>query len=367
MKINKDFRSRKNKNNVKSSFLEIDLSAISNNIDILKTYCESKTHFLAIVKADAYGHGAVQTAKKIASQVDWFAVNDVFEAKELRENDIAHPILVFMPPNKRTSIFYSDLNLTATVCEEEHLQLLPNGSKYHFLFDTGMGRLGFRPDEAKKVARLQTRYNSLTCTGLYSHFATADQPNSPKLKEQLQLFKKLQKYFSGNLLTHMCNTGAISQIKEAHFDMVRSGIGIYGFSPGKVEIDGLRPAMKWRTHLIQVKRIEKGECVSYGSTWRCPEDGFLGVIPVGFSDGLPRRLSGKLNAKIGSDYYSAAGIITMNYTMVYLQKRNFKTGTEVLLLGGKYTARDWADTLGTIEYEIMTGIAKNPKRYIMLS
>lgn len=348
-----------------NSVLEVDLNVIQNNVNILKTYCEPETKFLAVVKADAYGHGAVEVAKKLSPNVDWFAVNDIGEGIELREAGIDHPILVFMPPDSHSSSLYAEYNLTASAGDEDHLKLLADGSEYHFLFDTGMGRLGFNAGQAEEVAALQKKYTRLKCTGIYSHFATADDPKSAKLNEQLALFNEIRSRFSPGLFTHLCNTGGISQLSKAHFDMVRAGIGLYGFGPGRVDIEGLRPAMKWKTYLAQVKPIKKGECVSYGSTWQCPEDGFLGIMPVGFEDGLPRRLSGNLQVKINGGYYSTVGIITMNYTMVYLQKKQFKTGTEVLLLGDKYSARDWADIVGTIPYEIMTRIvSKIPREYV---
>lgn len=348
-----------------NSVLEIDLNTISENVRVLQSYLKPGVKHLSVVKADAYGHGMAEVAKKIAPQVDWFAVNDVQEGIALRDSGINHPILVFIPPEAETAKQYSAYNLTATAGAKEHFKLLPAGVDYHLLFDTGMGRLGFSETEAEEVSKLQNKFNNLNCTGIYSHFATADDPKSPKLKEQFSRFKKVCSNFSAGLLTHICNTGGVAQFSEAHLDMVRSGIGIYGFGPGGVHIPGLHPAMKWKTYLAQVKLIKKGEAVSYGSTWKCPEDGFLGIIPVGFEDGLPRRLSGNLQVKIEGDPYSTAGIITMNYTMVYLQKHSFGTGTEVLLLGEQNTARSWADTIGTITYEVMTRISpKIPRKYM---
>lgn len=342
-----------------NSVLEINLDAINNNLVVLQSYCRDDVKQLAVVKADAYGHGAVEVTKKIASQIDWLAVNNVNEGIELRKNGISMPILVFMPPNKKTAQTYETYNLTASVSAEEHFQLLPEGIDYHLLFDTGMGRLGFSIDEVKRVLKIKNGAGHLNCTGCYSHFANADTVDSPTLRKQLQTFKRIRSYFDSDLLTHLCNTGGTVQMPDAHFDMVRLGIGLYGFAPGQVEIAELQPAMKWKTTLIQVKSIKKGNKVSYGSTWQCPADGYLGVIPIGFEDGLPRRVSGNLHVKIDNQYYEAVGIVTMNYTMVYLQYDHVKKGTEVLLLGDKTNARTWAQTVGTIPYEIMTRI--NPK------
>lgn len=340
-----------------NSVLEIDLNAISHNVEVLQSYVGDGIQHLAVVKANAYGHGAVDVAKKIAPQVDWFAVNNVKEGIELRENGINHPILVFMPPEAHTNQYYPAYDLTVSLSAKNHFNLLEKGTNYHLLFDTGMGRLGFDIDEVREVLKLKNKFTGLNCTGLYSHFATADDPKTNNLATQLQSFNDIRSQFEPQLFSHLCNTGGIIQSSDAHFNMVRSGIGIYGFGPGRVDIPGLRPAMRWKSYLAQVKPIQKGKVVSYGSTWQCPEDGYLGIIPVGFEDGLPRRLSGNLQVKIRDDYYSTAGIITMNYTMVYLQKKQFEPGTEVLLLGDKYSARDWANVVGTIPYEIMTRIS----------
>lgn len=348
-----------------NSILEIDLETVSQNVEILKSYCNQSVKTLAVVKADAYGHGAVEVVQKIGAQVDWLAVNNVQEAVELREHDVSHPILVFEPPNSKTAAIYQAYNLTATVSEEAHFDLLKQGTEYHLLFDTGMGRLGFSPALVQKVRKLKESHADITCTGIYSHFANADALQSPTLNRQYKLFDKICESFKDELITHICNTGGIAQLPEAHCDMVRAGIGIYGYGPGQVEIEGLQPLMQWKTSLVQVKPIKKGDRVSYGSTWECPKDGYLGVLPVGFEDGLPRRLSGHLQVKIDGKYYSTAGIITMNYTMVYLKNNQLETGTEVLLLGDESSAGSWAHQLGTIPYEIMVSISpKIPRLYI---
>lgn len=349
----------------RNSVLEIDLAAISKNVEILQSYLKPNVKHLAVVKADAYGHGAVEVSRKIASQVDWFAVNDVQEGIELRAHNIDRPILVFGPPEVETGSAYYQYQLTATIGSAEQFALLAAGTQYHLLFDTGMGRLGFNRDEIGQVQNLQKNFSRLHCTGIYSHFATADESGSPKLNEQYQYFQDICTRFNPELLAHMCNTGGTAQLSSAHFDMVRTGLGIYGFGPGEVNIPGLSPAMHWITRLVQVKRLKKGETVSYGAAWECPQDGYLGILPVGFEDGLPRRLSGNLEVKIGEAYYAVAGIITMNYTMVYLRNQNLKTGTEVFLLDKKNSARSWADVAGTIAYEILTHISKQiPRKYL---
>lgn len=351
---------------IEDSLITVDLNTISDNLKKLKSYCAAGVQQMAVVKANAYGHGLVSVARAVSGQVEWFAVNSIQEAVTLRENGIGNSILVFGVPDESNAKLYQKHSITATVSSFESLNVLSPGTEYHLNFDTGMGRLGFRPEQAEKIRKQVAQHANIDCTGIYSHFATADEPASPKGKQQLQLFQKLRNGFPNDLLTHMCNTAATVQYPEAHFDLVRNGIGIYGYAPGKVKVD-LSPALSWSTKLIQIKHIKKSETVSYGATWAADKEGFLGVIPVGYSDGIPRRLSGKFDVLINDKRYPAAGTVTMNYCMVWLGKEKVKTGTGVQLMFEGSTAQTWAEKTGTIPYEILTGLSqKIPRRYISL-
>ena len=345
----------------RNAVVEVDLNTISQNVSALQAQFNSSVKHLAVVKADAYGHGADAVAKRIAPQVDWFAVNDVEEGIALRHQNIRQPILVFEPPEAGIVNSYSRYNLTATVSDTHHFQMLPADTSYHINFDTGMGRLGFKVDQMEEVKTLREKHSYLHCTGLYSHFATADELKSTKVEEQYQLFKKIRSHFESDLIAHLCNTGGTVQCPKGHFDMVRTGIGIYGFAPGETEIPKLKPAMRWKTHFVQLKQVKKGETASYGARWSCPEDGWLGILPVGFSDGLPRRLSGQLDVRINGKSYPVVGIVTMNYCMVYVKERP-PVDTMVYLLDEQCTAAHWAQKLGTIPYEIITRISKKIPR-----
>jgi len=320
---------------------------------------------MAVIKANAYGHGAGEVAHKIAHQVDWFAVNDIDEAIELRESGIKTPILDFGVPEIEMASLYKKHDVTSTISATEHFDILQSGTDYHLNFNTGMGRLGFRPEQVEEVLELMKNYPSLNCTGIYSHLATADDPDSDKPNEQYQLFRKIRKLFDDRLLTHFCNTAGAIRCREASFDMVRLGIGIYGYAPGKLHIPGLQPAVTWRTRLVQVNCIKKGETVSYGASWRAPEDGFIGIIPVGYCDGIPRGLSGNFEVRIDGKEYPVAGRVTMNYCMIFLGQTPLERGKEVTLLDDTYiTAGDWAEKMNTIPYEILTGLPENiPRRY----
>lgn len=351
------------KNSVKNSYVEVDLSAVKHNLKTLKGYLGRYTKQMAVIKSDAYGHGAVEVAKTLEKEIAWFAVNDVDEGIELRKGGIRAPVLVFGIPKVDTVSTYRDYKLTATISSVEHFDLLSRGTEYHLNFDTGMRRLGFFPEQAEEVKDLASKHSELNCTGIYSHFATAADPGSQKVFEQLKQFESIRSVFDDALLTHMANTGATAFYPDSHFDMVRNGIGMYGYAPGGTEIEGLKPAIGWKSYFAQIKTVAKGETVSYGATWECPDEGYMGVIPAGYAEGIPRILSGNLEIAVNEKLYPVAGTVTMNYIMVYLGKDKFEVGQPVEILGGSaLTAGEWAKRTGTIPYEIVCNIKKGIPR-----
>lgn len=349
-----------------NSTVEIDFSKLKNNLAQFREYLDSETKIMAVVKADAYGHGAVEVAETLEPMVGAFAVNSIQEGIELRKEGISKPILVFEVPEQSTVSQYRVHNLTATISAKEHFKWLPNGTSYHLNFDTGMGRLGFAPEEAQRISKMVQEYDNLFCTGIYSHFATADVPNSDFVAEQHHIFEVIREYFPQNLSTHIANTGATAFYQSEQFNMVRLGIGLYGYAPGSTDIKGIEPILEWRSKLVQIKRIKAKSPVSYGSTWKAPMDGYLGIIPVGYDDGLKRSLSEKLRVQIGSETYPLIGTITMNYCMVFLGKDQFDIGTSVRLLYPENDAWEWASQINTIPYEILTSInPKIPREYML--
>jgi alanine racemase len=347
--------------------VEINLAKLKQNLQTLRSYLNEDTRVMSVVKADAYGHGALEVASTLEPMVDAFAVNDIHEGIELREQGIAKPILVFEVPQKTIASQYRIHNLTATVSAKEHFDWLPNGTSYHLNFDTGMGRLGFAPEEVERVLSLVEENNNLFCTGLYSHFATADSPGSDFVREQLRLFSTIREQFPQKLLAHIANTGATAFYSdEQQFDMVRLGIGLYGYAPGKTSIEDISPILQWKSKLVQVKPIVEQSTVSYGATWQAPADGNLGIIPVGYDDGLKRSLSKELTVRINGEQYPLVGTITMNYSMVFLGDDKYKAGTPVQLLYAESNARHWASKINTIPYEILTSVnPKIPREYIL--
>lgn len=342
----------------KTSTIVIDLDAIRHNIRALRAKIGNSPKVMAVVKADAYGHGSAEVAAALRDVVDWFAVNDIEEGVELRKADVDLPVLVFGVPGADTAELYSAYSLTATVSDLSHFSLLPAGTEYHLNFDTGMGRLGFRMEALNEVQAAMEKHAELICTGYYSHFATSDNPGSAKVNEQLLAFSEIRKAMPDHLPAHLSNTGGAFFYDNIAFDMLRSGIGLYGYPPGETALDHLQPALQWRSFLTQVKSVKKGDTVSYGARWSAPEDGYVGVVPVGYSDGLSRALSGKISFKINEATYPQIGTITMNYCMVFLGGTSIPVGEEVVLVGTPAnTLMSWSKILNTIPYEVLTSIS----------
>lgn len=332
---------------------------IRHNLQVLTKDLPENVQKMAVIKADAYGHGAVEVARYLHDSVDWFGLATLQEALELRDAGITLPLLVFEPPEKELAGAYEQHNITAVVSSIDHFDILERGTEYHLEFDTGMGRLGFLPSEAEDVAkRIQSSETDLRCTGLMTHFACADNPETDTVQQQLNTFEEVCRHFPDKIMYHTANTGGVLYHSDTAFDMVRLGIGLYGYEPsGRLHESDLKPVMEWRSKVVQSKKIPKGWAVSYTSTWNAPQDGWLSVIPVGYADGLPRTLSNKLDVKIGGEWFRQAGIITMDYFMVFTGNQRISPGEDVLIMGGENNHADrLAEQTGTISYEIITRI-----------
>lgn len=345
------------KKHFSNSVAEIRTDLLIENLRTIKEQAQNKK-VLAVVKCDAYSHGSVQVSRAIEKEVDWLAVAHVDEGIELRMAGIKIPILVFGVPNYHTAASYLTHSLTATVSHISHFSILMDGTSYHINFDTGMGRLGFCPEEAASVRQLAVANQRLICSGIYSHYATADDPGSDFVQTQNDRFKNLLSHFSEVRLTHMSNTGAVLNYSQLnHFNMIRTGLGMLGYNSGNTQYKMLQPVLTWKTKIIQVRPIEKGDSVSYSSTWKAPKRGFLGTLPVGYGDGIPRSLSNKLKVLINNKFYQQVGNVTMDMMMIYLEEDKLPVDTEVSLMSqDAWSASDWAAHAGTNVHEILTNL-----------
>jgi alanine racemase len=340
-----------------NSYAEIELPAITKNLKELRKRT-SANKILSVVKCNAYGHGAVRVARQAEPDVDWFGVASVDEAIELRMGGIKKPILVFEVPSARTAAAYQTHGLTASISDLTHFSILMDGTKYHLNFDTGMHRLGFAPEQAPEVRKMAVANQRLICSGIYSHYSMADDPGSDEVEKQLNLFKEILKHFEEVQLVHICNTGGAVHYDLEPFDMVRTGLTQLGYAAGHIQPDWLTPVLTWKSKVVQVRQIQKGDRVSYDGTWAASKECYIGSIPVGYGDGVQRSLSNKLKLSINGELYPVVGNITMDYIMVNLGDSKVAADSEAVILGGEaWDASKWAAEAGSNIHEILTGLS----------
>lgn len=358
--------------NLKSSFEQgwnsvaiVDTNAILHNLRTLKTMSGGEDlKQMAVVKANAYGHGAVDVAIAVRDQVQWFGVSSVREGMELRQAGIMKPIMVFGTPFSESVRFYTEYGLTAVLSQLHHFDILIPGTSYHIKFDTGMGRVGFRPEQLDDVLRAVESRMDVHLGGVMTHFASAEESDAHVFDQQLSTFNSIRKSFGKQVMIHAANSAASLHQQGVGFDMIRSGVAMYGFDPRGNYNPALKPAMEWYSRLAQVRFMRKGEGVSYSHSFHLPDDGYIGVIPVGYADGLPRRLRNRLHVKIGDKVYPQVGNVTMDQIMVYLGQDQPDTSELVLLMGGtsEHSVYRWAELLETIPYEVTSVIGNRVKR-----
>lgn len=352
--------------NEKLSFVQVSKGNLIYNLSKIRAQLSSSTKILCIIKANAYGHDMNLVYQCLSDEVDCFGVADLSEAEELREIGCFKPILVLGPFGADDIETYQKLSLTAVVGSIEELKLLTSDIPFHLEFDTGMGKLGFYPNEWSEVENVLDDLD-LKPAGVMTHFATADIPDAPLTKQQFEAFEILKNKIElkhTNLIWHASNSSAIFHLPNTVYNMVRPGLSLFGYFGGNHSID-LRPVLSWKSICTMVRPIKKGSSVSYGATWSAPIDGWLLIIPVGYADGIPRNLSNKIKVNVGGKLYPQVGTVTMDYIMAFSEEP-IERGAEVELLGqNSNNPQDWADMLNTIPYEILCGIHPKIKRILV--
>lgn len=353
------------------------------NIRQITAKLSGKTQLCIPVKADAYGHGAVSIAKTaVEAGITHLAVATVREGLELRDAGISCHILLFSPPDAGDAdiIIKHDLEpfVTGTKLAGRLATAAKNAGKtanVHIKIDTGMGRLGCSPDDAAEVARAVCEGGNLSLAGTATHLAVSDSPDEADrayTDEQLDRFddalSRIRELGINPGLVHAANSGGILLHPRAHYDMVRPGILCYGYVPDE-RLNGilpLKPVMELRTGIIEKHAMKAGETVSYGRAWKADRDTVIAVIPAGYADGLPRKLSPGLTVWINGASYPVVGRICMDLCMVDLGPgTDIPVGTEVSVFGPEpnpVSAGDLAKILETIPYEITCGIGKRVPR-----
>ena len=352
------------------NFCEIDLDAIRHNVGVMRPHIAGGAAFLAVVKANAYGHGAVQVARAaLEAGASMLAVAIPEEGIELRRAGIDAPILVLGGADEAAADAIVAADLTQVVFDEARIRALSAAgerlerrAKVHIKLDTGMNRIGVRTaQEAQALTRLIDSLPGIELTGCFTHMATADEPFREGTLEQIARFEALSAAIAqvhpAPIVRHAANTASIFRYPQAHYDMVRGGIALYGYPPVP-EAQGLWPAMRWVTRAVYVKTIAPGDQVSYGGTFTASRDTRVMTVPVGYADGYRRGLSGKGCVLVRGQRAPILGRVCMDQIMVDVTDiPGAQAGDEVVLLGAQgedcISAQEMADWLDTISYEVL--------------
>jgi alanine racemase len=329
------------------SELTVDLGAIRRNARTLLRALEG-AQLWAVVKANAYGHGAVDVAAALVDEgAGALCVATVPEALELRREFALARILVMGPvASSREVAEAREANLELAVWEDE----IPEGVRVHLKLDTGMGRWGLSelPKPGAEVV------------GLMSHLATAD--SDPVFADvQVERFRRATEPYS-DLMRHLANSAAALRLPASRFDAARCGVALYGLSPFGEDpaVDGLEPALSWRSYLAQVKRLEAGDSTGYGRRFMADQPTWIGIVPVGYADGFRRDLTGT-EVRVSGEPRRVVGTISMDAFAVELEGEE-PVGAPVTILGQGVLAEEHAAVAGTINYELVCGVNADPRR-----
>jgi alanine racemase len=357
------------------------LPAFRNNINVVRSYVGSDVKIMAVVKANAYGHGMRTMAyEAIRNGADYLAVARIDEGAELRREGIRAPMLVFEVPveSQIERALLDNLDLTVSTLESARqisriAQQSKTRAKVHVKVDTGMGRLGFSYHNAVENIEQVLNTGSLDVVGIYTHFATSDEQDLTYARVQLERFKtilaQLQTKRVDIPLKHMANSGAIISLPESYFNMVRPGIMLYGYAPrnGMVSSPPLQPVMSLVSKVSQIKVVEANTSVSYNRRHFTKSRTQIATIPIGYGDGYTRALTNKAEVLIKGRRYPVVGTVCMDHIMIDVGMANgIAIGDDVTLLGKdgveRITAWDIGEKIGTIPYEVTCNVAPRVRR-----
>ncbi|GAA1242164.1 alanine racemase [Streptomyces aureus] len=366
---------------------EIDLAALRANVRSLRDRAPGAA-FMAVVKADAYGHGMIPCARAAREAgATWIGTATPEEALAVRAAGIEGRVMCWLwtPGGPWREGIEADLDMSVSgmwALDEvvAAARVVGRAARIQLKADTGLGRNGCLPGDWPELVRSAVaaeREGLVVVTGLWSHFACADEPGHPSIAAQLERFREMVSFAEGAgvrpEVRHIANSPGTLTLPETHFDLVRPGIAMYGISPspeiGTPEDFGLRPVMTLSASLALVKHAPGGLGVSYGHHYVTPGETTLGLVPLGYGDGIPRHASGTGPVLIGGKLRTVAGRVAMDQFVVDLGGDELAAGDEAVLFGpgdrGEPTAEDWAQAAGTIAYEIVTRIgARVPRVYV---
>lgn len=373
---------------LKRTWAEIDLDALEKNFSAIRSHLRTGCKTMCIVKADAYGHGAVQVAQTLARcGAEWFGVSNIEEGAQLRRHGILQPIFVlgYTPPQCAKQL--SELSLTQAILSEDYAKELSRCAgdsgvvvDTHIKIDTGMNRLGLiyqahdhRAETIRSVERM-VHLPALNHTGLFTHFAVSDEGEEGETftRGQYACFVEVRDALREKGITfplcHCCNSGGILAYPDMHFDMVRPGITLYGLYPSwkLKKILPLKPVMTLKSVVALLKEVRPGGTVSYGRTYPIEKSMTLATVPVGYADGYPRAFSGKADMLIGERRAKIVGRVCMDQLMLDVTDvPGLSVGEEVTVFGEGIPVDELARLHGTINYELVCLVGKRVSRIYM--
>jgi alanine racemase len=363
------------------TWLEIDLDKLAGNIAWLRRWIKPEVQILHTIKADAYGHGAVQVAHASKKVVDMFGVATVDEALELKSAGIDTPILILSPILAKEIPQVVSAGFAVTLSSVQFANRLSSCAvdsgrtiDFHVEVDTGMGRTGLYPDEARKVILEVQSLPNIRLAGLYTHFPVSDTDPSftdTQVERFLAYANELRSTGVAIPCVHSANSGAIATTPPSYMEMVRPGLVFIGYFPTPdLKIPEVQPIMTWKSRLVQVRDVPAGRTISYGRTYETKRATRMGIVPVGYGHGYPFRLSNTGKMIVKGERVPILGRVTMDLTMVDLTDHGSPpvAGDEVILIGSQgstsislHDIAGWADA---IPYEILCGISKRvPRTY----
>lgn len=365
------------------AWVEIDLRAIAANVRAIAEHVTPGTGYMAVVKANAYGHGDVPVAKAaLRVGASWLGVILVDEGIRLRDAGIDAPILLLHepPPDRADDVIR--YRLTPSVFTEPGMGALGDAAEragtsvsVHLKVDTGLNRLGVPHDRLEEFARALAKEPRLDVEAVFSHFAFADEPANPFIDTQLERFNEANDRLAGLGITpaikHIGSSATALTRPDAHFDLLRVGIATYGLAPSPAleRIVALRPALSLKAKVAMAKRVAAGDGVSYGLRYRLERPGTIVSLPLGYADGWVRALSGNAEVLIHGVRYPTVGTVCMDSFMADLGDDACEVGDEAVLIGvqgtERITAEDVATRIGTINYEVVTLLTSRLERVFL--
>lgn len=358
----------------------VDLDAAEHNFSVTRQKLPQGVRLMCVIKADAYGHGAVELARLFEGRADFYGVACIEEAMELKRAGIKTPVMILGAVNEACFEEAVQNDIRIPVFEEEQVERLSEcavrlGKKapFHFCVDTGMSRIGFQPTEESADMCLRiAALPGLFAEGLFSHFATADEKELSKALHQRQLFsdfiEMLERRGLHIPIKHINNSAGIMNF-DKYFDMCRMGIILYGLYPShevKKELLDIRPVMQWRTHISYIKELEPGREISYGGIYTTKAPRRIATVPVGYADGYPRCLSNSGRVLINGSFAPITGRVCMDQFMVDVTGIDCREGDEVVLVGKsggrELTMEEVSESAHSFNYELPCRISRRVTR-----